>query len=76
MRDYPNMSYCMFNNTLLAMEQINEFITEGDPEELVDVRDEELAKAQELYYACKEYLSLYKDMVRIIENYEEEEIDS
>ena len=76
MRDYPNMSYCMFNNTLLAMEQINEFITEGDPEELVDVRREELAKAQELYYACKEYLSLYKDMVRIIENYEEAEIDS
>lgn len=76
MRDYPNMSYCMFNNTLLALEQINEFIMEENDEELVDVRDEELAKAQELYYACKEYLSLYKDMVRIIENYEEEEIDS
>lgn len=76
MSNYPNMSYCMFNNTLLAMEQINEFIMEEDPEDLADVRREELAKAQELYYACKEYLSLYKDMVRIIENYEEEEIDS
>ena len=55
MSDYPNMSYCMFNNTRLAMEQLVEFFwqCDDDLQETLEVRDEELYNMEQLESLCK-----------------------
>ena len=39
MRDYPNMSYCMYQNTLLAVKQLLDALADGDfPEDAIEQR--------------------------------------
>jgi hypothetical protein len=63
MSDYPNMSYCMFQNTLLAMEQLNTFLAEARGEELMDISRDELRAMMELYNQCESFLNLGDDFM-------------
>ncbi len=40
--NYPNMSYCMFQNTRMAMDQVNTFIMEADKDDCLDISDDKL----------------------------------
>ena len=49
MNDYPNMSYCMFQNTLGAMAQITEFLANAQGEDVTDISKDELRAMIEMY---------------------------
>lgn len=55
MRDYPNMSYCMFQNTLLGMRQLLDAMSEDGAELLADMSSEERRAFEELFHACEAY---------------------
>lgn len=61
MRNYPNMSYCMFNNTKLAMDQLAEFMIEADQDDVLDISDDELRAMRELVGYCEQYIRLAED---------------
>ena len=54
--NYPNMSYCMFQNTRMAMDQINTFIMEADEDDCLDISDEELRAMEDLKGYCIQFL--------------------
>lgn len=62
MSNYPNMSYCMNENTLLAMQQILTAMQEEGVEFLRDMTREERRAWNELYNACESFLSLSDDL--------------
>ena len=66
---YPNMSYCMFENTLLAMGQLLDhmnYALDKGPNEvkefLDDMSKEELTSFRELFNMCREYIKLAEDI--------------
>lgn len=61
---YPNMSYCMFENTLLAMKQILGAMEDGDC--FADMSTEEVDAARDLVDACRDYLEGYEDLMEEI----------
>lgn len=61
MYNYPNMSHCMFNNTVLAMEQINSFMLEADAYDIADVSKEEIKSMRELIGYCEQFLELVEE---------------
>jgi hypothetical protein len=61
MSDYPNMSYCMFQNTLMAMEQLTDFLAHAEGEDLTDIRSEELRAMQALFNQCESFINLADD---------------
>lgn len=63
MSDYPNMSYCMFQNTLMAMEQLTDFLAHAEGEELMDVSRDELKAMMEIYDQCESFLNLADDFM-------------
>ena len=46
--NYPNMSYCMFQNTPLALSQVNVFMMSADEDDYLDISDDELRAMEEL----------------------------
>lgn len=62
MSNYPNMSYCMNENTLLAMQQILTAMQEEGVDFLRDMTREERRAWNELYNACESFLSLSDDL--------------
>ena len=63
MSDYPNMSYCMFQNTQGAMEQLNRFLAQADGEEVLDVSRDEIKAMMELFNQCESFLNLADDFM-------------
>lgn len=63
MSNYPNMSYCMNENTLLAMQQIIEAIDNDAEEFWNDMSREERRAFEELYLACEDFMSRAEKMV-------------
>ena len=61
---YPNMSYCMFENTLLAMKQILQAMGDGDC--FADMSAEEVDAARDLVDACQDYIEGYEDLMEEI----------
>mgnify|MGYP003346889390 CR=1 FL=1 len=57
MSDYPNMSYCMCENTLLAMEQILTAM-QDDPDFFRDMSRTERSAFQELYNRARAFTYL------------------
>lgn len=52
---YPNMSYCMCENTVQALQQIIDHMDE-DPENFIkDLNGSELHSFNRLYELCKEF---------------------
>ena len=54
--NYPNMSYCMFQNTLLALSQVNVFMMSADEDDYLDISDDEIRAMEELKGYCIQFL--------------------
>ncbi len=61
MSNYPNMSYCMFENTQMAMDQLATFLQEADQDDMLDMSKSELRAMRELVGYCEQYLRLVED---------------
>lgn len=56
MSDYPNMSYCMCNNTLAALSQIMDAMDQqGDVAFLKDLNRDEMRAFDELMYVAQQF---------------------
>lgn len=62
MSNYPNMSYCMCENTLLAMRQIVETMNRDGLGFLVDMNRSEKRAFQELFDVCEVFLNLSEEL--------------
>ena len=54
---YPNMSYCMCENTLLALQQVLSAMRDEGPQFLIDMNKQELRAFKELFNACEDFLT-------------------
>jgi len=62
MSNYPNMSYVMNENTLMALQQVLDAMQEEGLEFLRDMTREERRAWNELYNACESFLNLSDDL--------------
>lgn len=62
MSDYPNMSYCMCNNTLLALRQVVTAMVEQGPDFLREMSVEEQRAYRALFNMCEEFLISSEDI--------------
>jgi hypothetical protein len=62
MSNYPNMSYCMNENTLLAMRQIVSAMQEQGADFLRDLSREERRAFGELFYTCGDFMNLSEEL--------------
>jgi len=72
MSSYPNMSYCMNENTLLAMRQIVNAMNEEGPQFLREMSRTERRAFEELFSTCEDFMSLSEELQ---EEFEQEERD-
>ena len=72
MSSYPNMSYCMNENTLLAMRQIVTAMNEEGPQFLREMSREERRAFEQLFSTCEDFMQLSEEMQ---EEFEREERD-
>lgn len=70
MSNYPNMSYCMCENTLTAMHQILDAMREEGPMFLNDMTREERRAFNELFSACEDFMNASEELVEAVENEE------
>ena len=68
MSNYPNMSYCMCENTLLAMRQIVNAMNEEGIGFLVDLSRDERRAFQELFNTCEDFMNLSEELEAEYEN--------
>jgi hypothetical protein len=68
MSNYPNMSYCMCENTLLAMRQIVQAMQEEGVGFLADMNREEKRAFQELFNTCEDFMNLSEELQDEYEN--------
>jgi len=62
MSNYPNMSYCMVSNTLLAFNQVMNAMREEGPQFLQELSREELRAFQSLFNACEDFMNLSEEL--------------
>lgn len=60
--NYPNMSYCMCENTLLALKQITEAMEQEGPQFLNEMNKEERRAYRELFDYCESFLALAEEL--------------
>ena len=58
----PSMSYCMFENTSLEMQQIVDTMKEAVTWEDLDLNEYENRAGNKLYDLCVAYLNLYEKL--------------
>ena len=79
MRNYPNMSYCMFQNTRMAMDQLAEFMIEADIDDVIDISKDELSAMRELVGYCEQYIRLAENFdskrEEMLESFQEEDME-
>jgi hypothetical protein len=71
MSNYPNMSYCMNENTLAAMNQILYAMREEGPAFLLEMSREERRAFQELFNACEDFLTASEELQEQVEDMEQ-----
>ncbi len=61
---YPNMSYCMCENTVAAMRQVMEAMEDSGSltESVSEMSREERLAFQELFNLCESFINLTEDM--------------
>lgn len=69
MSNYPNMSYCMCENTALALRQVLQSMEFDGPMFLQDMNREEKRAYQELFNLCETFLTAAENLQ---EEYEQE----
>jgi hypothetical protein len=62
MSNYPNMSYCMTQNTLLALQQVLDAMREEGPQFLRELPRDERRAFEELFDACEEFVMLAEEI--------------
>lgn len=62
MSNYPNMSYCQCENTLLALRQVLNSMQEEGPMFLKEMNRDELRAYKELFNACEAFLTLSEEL--------------
>lgn len=62
MSNYPNMSYCMNSNTLLALNQILNAMQEEGPMFLRELSREERRSYEALFNACEDFLTMAEEL--------------
>jgi hypothetical protein len=62
MSNYPNMSYCMNNNTLLALQQVIEAMQSEGPQFLRELSREERRSFEALFSACEDFMTLSEEL--------------
>ena len=72
MSNYPNMSYCMNENTLLALKQVLDAMEEEGPQFLREMNRTERRAFEELFGYCESFLTMSEELQ---EEYEREQRD-
>ena len=72
MSNYPNMSYCMCNNTLAGLNQVLTAMQEEGPMFLRELSRDEMRSFKALFNACEDFLTLSEELQ---EESEQEERD-
>lgn len=72
MSNYPNMSYCMCENTLAAMRQIMEAMNNEGPMFLHDMSKDERRAFDALFSVCEDFLTASEELQ---EEYEQDQRD-
>ena len=67
MSNYPNMSYCMCNNTVLALRQILDAMQEEGPMFLREMSRDEKRSYQELFNLCEDFLTASEQLQEELE---------
>ena len=76
MSNYPNMSYCMFENTTMAMRQILEALNDADYVEDLDLNQYEKPAYSKLGRLCEEIIHAIERLEEAGESpYKDEEED-
>ena len=68
MSNYPNMSYCMNENTLAAMRQVLDAMEEERTGFLRHLSRDELAAFQSLFNTCERFLNLAEELVAEVQD--------
>ena len=63
MSNYPNMSYCMCENTLLALRQIVQAMQDEGPDFLQELSRDERRAFGELFTTCEDFMKLSEELV-------------
>jgi hypothetical protein len=72
MSNYPNMSYCMNENTLAALKQVLDAMQEEGPQFLRELNRTERRAFEELFHHCESFLTMSEELQ---EEYEREQRD-
>lgn len=67
MSNYPNMSYCMCENTLLALKQVLKAMENEGPMFLRDMNRDELRAYKSLFEYCESFLTLSEELETMAE---------
>ena len=68
MSNYPNMSYCMCENTVAAMRQILDAMQEEGPMFLREMNRDEKRAFQELFNLCEDFLTASEELQDEVDN--------
>ena len=72
MSNYPNMSYCMCENTLLAMRQVMEAMASEGRHFTKEMNRDERRAYQELFNTCEDFLTLAEELENMNDNDEDD----
>lgn len=70
MSNYPNMSYCMCENTVLAMKQILDTMQDEGPMFLREMNSDERRAFQTLFNLCEDFMSASEELQEELEQEE------
>ncbi len=70
MSNYPNMSYCMCNNTLLALRQVLDAMQDEGPMFLRELNRDEKRSFEALFSVCEDFLTLSEELQEELEREE------
>ena len=70
MSNYPNMSYCMCENTLAAMRQILNAMQEEGPMFIQEMNRDELRAFKELFNVCEDFLNASEELESEMEEFD------
>ena len=62
MSNYPNMSYCMCENTLLALKQVLNAMESEGPMFLKEMNRDELRAYRSLFEYCESFLTMSEEL--------------
>lgn len=70
MSNYPNMSYCQCENTLLALKQVLESMESEGPQFLREMNRTERRAFEELFGYCESFLTMSEELQEELEREE------